>query len=60
MFKFALSKTQKDLLERNIIEITDEKIEGETFYYVREALLQLTARGISRHRSLHKLQRGND
>lgn len=45
MFKFSLTKTQKDLLDRNIVEITDERIEGETFYYVREVLLQLTARG---------------
>jgi len=45
MFKFELNETQRNLLQRNIIEITDENIGGETFYYVREALLQLTARG---------------
>jgi ATP-dependent Clp protease protease subunit len=45
MFKYELNETQRNLLQRNMIEITDERIEGETFYYVREALLQLTAKG---------------
>ncbi|MFA7169922.1 MAG: ATP-dependent Clp protease proteolytic subunit [Candidatus Paceibacterota bacterium] len=36
---------QKGLLEKNILEITDEKINAETFYHVCESVFALIAKG---------------